>query len=83
MTSIVQELQQHFQLCDLGLTFFLLSVQIKQDLKAHFISLLQSHYINELLKYFGIEKCNSIKTPLVKVKSSGLFLFLFLFLFYF
>lgn len=40
MTSIVQELQQHFKLCDLSLTSFLLSVQIKQDLEAYSISLL-------------------------------------------
>jgi len=40
MTSIVQELQQHFKLCDLSLTPFLLSVQIKQDLEACSISLL-------------------------------------------
>ena len=37
--SIVQELQQHFKLHNLKPTSFLLSVQVKQDLEAHTISL--------------------------------------------
>jgi len=33
-------------------------------LEAHTISLSQSHYTNELLKCFGIDDCNSVKTHL-------------------
>ena len=33
-------------------------------MEAYTISLSQSHYIQELLKYFGIDDCNSVKTPL-------------------
>ena len=43
MDSTVQELSKHFKLRDLGATTFLLSVQVKQDLEAHTISLSQSH----------------------------------------
>ena len=62
--SIVQELQQYFKLYDLDPTSFLLLVQVKQDLEAHTILLSQSYYINELLKHFGINDCNPVKTPL-------------------
>ena len=62
--SIVQELQQYFKLYDLDLTSLLLLVQVKQDLEAHTILLSQSYYINELLKHFGINDCNPVKTPL-------------------
>jgi len=64
MDSTVQELSKHFKLCDLGTTTFLLSVQVKQDLEAHTISLSQSHYVDELLKRFNMEECNPVKTPL-------------------
>ena len=64
MDSTVQELSKHFKLRDLGATTFLLLVQVKQDLKAHTISLSQSHYVDELLKRFNMEDCNPIKTPL-------------------
>ena len=64
MDSTVQELSKHFKLRDLGATTFLLSVQVKQDLKAHTISLSQSHYVDELLKRFKMEDCNPVKTPL-------------------
>jgi len=50
MDSTVQELSKHFKLHDLGATTFLLSVQVKQDLELHTISLSQSHYVDELLK---------------------------------
>jgi len=64
MDSTVQELSKHFKLRDLGVTTFLLSVQVKQDLEAHTISLSQSHYVDELLKRFNIKECNPVKTPL-------------------
>ena len=50
MDSTAQELSKHFKLHNLGATTFFLSVQVKQDLEAHTISLSQSHYIDELLK---------------------------------
>ena len=53
MDSTVQELSKHFKLWDLDATTFLLSVQVSQ-----------SHYVDELLKCFNIEDCNSVKTPL-------------------
>ena len=64
MDSTVQELSKHFKLRDLGATIFLLSVQVKQDLEAHTISLSQSHYVNELLKQFNMKEYNPVKTPL-------------------
>ena len=62
--STVQELSKYFKLRDLGATTFFLSVQVKQDLEAHTISLSQSHYVDELLKQFNMEECNPVKTPL-------------------
>jgi len=62
--STVQELSKHFKLRDLGTTTFLLSVQVKQDLEAHTISLSQSHYVDELLKRFNMEEYNPVKTSL-------------------
>jgi len=64
MTFTVQELQQYFKLYNLGPNFFLLSVQIKQDLETYTISLSQSHYINKLLKHFEMDDCNLVKIPL-------------------
>jgi len=63
MTFIDQDLQQYFKLHDLGLTFFLL-FQIKQDLETYIILLSQSHYINKLLKHFGIDDYNLVKISL-------------------
>ena len=71
MISTIQELYYNFKLCDLRPTFFLLSVWIEQDLEAHIILLSQNCYVDKLLKYFGIDNCNSIKTSL----SSGTDLF--------
>jgi len=64
MDDTVKELQQHFKLRDLGPTTFLLSVQVKQDLQAHTISLSQSHYIDDLLERFQMDKAKPVKTPL-------------------
>ncbi|KAJ3551307.1 hypothetical protein NP233_g13104 [Leucocoprinus birnbaumii] len=64
MDRTVKDLQKHFKLRDLGDTSFLLSVQVKQDLDAHTISLSQTHYIDELLKRFGMNDCNPVRSPL-------------------
>jgi hypothetical protein len=64
MDSVTQELKKHFKLRDLGATTYLLSVQVHQDLESRSISLSQSHYVNELLKRFGMDDCNPVKTPL-------------------
>jgi len=64
MEDTVRELQKHFKLRDLGDTTFLLSVQVKQDFEAHTISLSQSHYIDDLLERFQMDKARPVKTPL-------------------
>ena len=73
MTSIDQDLQQYFKLHDLELTSFFLLFQIKQDLEAYIILLSQSHYINKLLKHFGIDDYNLVKISLfLETNLSGL-----------
>jgi len=59
-----QDLQQYFKLHNLEPTSFSLLFQIKQDLEAYIILLYQSYYINKLLKHFGMNDCNLVKTPL-------------------
>jgi len=72
MDSTVQELSKHFKLCDLGATTFLLSVQIKQDLEAHTVSLSQSHYVDELLKQFYHKRSLTCFCDGLKIDSKSL-----------
>ena len=61
------------KLHDLEPTSFFLLFQIKQDLEAYIILFYQSHYINKLLKYFGMDDYNLMKTSLfLETNFSGL-----------
>ena len=62
--QLVAELKKHFELRDIGQTSWLLGIAIKQDLAAGTVSLSQKLYIEDTLKRFGMENCNSVKTPI-------------------
>ncbi|KAG2017226.1 hypothetical protein CC2G_015300 [Coprinopsis cinerea AmutBmut pab1-1] len=60
--QIESELAQHFEIKSLGQPSLILGLQIQQD--DHYISLSQSHYIDTLLKRFGLENANPVSTPI-------------------
>ena len=61
---IKSELKTYFKLRDLGLTSFLLGVQIDRDRPNRSISLSQRQYVLDLLQRFGFQDCSPVTTPL-------------------
>jgi hypothetical protein len=59
----VKELSQHFKLCDLGPTKFLLGVEITRNHPNHTIALSRCQYIVDMLEKYGMTDCNPVKTP--------------------
>jgi hypothetical protein len=62
--SIVQELSQHFKLCDLGPTTQLLGMEICRDRPNRHLYLSQSQHIANLLQEHGLHDCKPVSTPL-------------------
>ena len=61
---IKSQLNEHFELVDLGKIKWLLGVHIIRDLKKHTISLGQQSYIDEIIKRFELEDARTISTPM-------------------
>ena len=61
---IKNQLNQHFELVDLGEIKWLLGVHITRDLENRTISLGQQSYIDEIIKRFGLEDARPISTPM-------------------
>ncbi len=61
---IKNQLNQHFELVDLGEIKWLLGVHITRDLKNHTISLGQQSYIDDIVKRFDLEDARNISTPM-------------------
>lgn len=61
---IKDQLNQHFELVDLGEIKWLLGVHITRDLENRTISLGQQTYIDEIIKRFGLEDARPISTPM-------------------
>ena len=62
--KVIQELKSHFKLRELGLTSWLLGVEIIKDRSNHTLSLSQRQYILTLLDRFGLSDVNSVSTPM-------------------
>ena len=62
--SIVQELSQHFKLCDLGPITQLLGMGIHRDCPNCHLFLSQSQHITNLFQEHGLHDCKPVSTPL-------------------
>jgi hypothetical protein len=62
--SCIQELTQHFELCDLGPTKFLLGIEVIRDCLNHSISVSQCQYILDILDHFWLSDCHPVLTPI-------------------
>jgi hypothetical protein len=60
--QVEQELKTHFDVKSLGQPSLLLGIKLHQE--DHLISLSQSHFIDNLLKKFGLENANAVSTPI-------------------
>lgn len=61
LAKLRQMLHAHFNMKDIGLASSCLGINIKQG--SDFIEIDQSHYVKQILKRFGMEKCKSAPTP--------------------
>jgi hypothetical protein len=61
---IKSQLNEHFEIVDLGEIKWLLSVHITRDLVNQTISLGQQSYIDDIVKRFGLEDARSASTPI-------------------
>ena len=57
-------LGERFQMTGQGEIHYLLGVSIKRDRESKTLTISQSHYIEKVLKNFGMENCKPISTPL-------------------
>jgi len=59
---IEHDLQAHFEVKSLGQPSMLLGIKLHQE--DHLITLSQTHFIDTLLKKFGLENANPVSTPM-------------------
>lgn len=64
------DLAKHIKIRDLGPTEFLLGVRVERDRAKRTIHLSQRQYAVDILKRYGLENCNPVKTPLPSVTLS-------------
>eukprot|EP00253_Pinus_taeda_P025091 PITA_25091 len=62
IASIKKELGKSFEMTDLGYVHYYLGIEVTQHPKSIFIS--QKKYIGDLLKRFGMTKCNPLTSPM-------------------
>ena len=55
-----------FEMKDIGETFYILGVKIHSDRSHKQVTLLQEHYIKNILEWFNMQDCNPIDTPFAK-----------------
>ena len=58
------QLSTKFDVSDQGEAHYILGISIKRDRSAGTMSLSQPMYIENILRRFGMENCNPVKTPL-------------------
>ena len=61
-----QLLFNHFDMKDLGKTFYVLGIQILRDRPSGILRLSRQTYIEHILKMFNMQSYSSGKTPIVK-----------------
>jgi hypothetical protein len=59
-----QELEDKFEMEDLGEAHFVLGIEIRRDRKARTLSILQAGYVQEVLDRFQMSDCRPIATPM-------------------
>ena len=64
MDNLKDLLKSEFKVTDLGNLHWLLGIRI--EYRDHDIALLQSAYIDTILKHFGLYDCNPVTYPLDK-----------------
>ena len=57
-------LGERFEMTDQGEIHYLLGMSIKRDRESKTLTISQSHYLEKVLKNFGMENCKPISTPL-------------------
>ena len=62
--QVIQDLEKHFQVHDLGDTSFLLGVHIQRERSKRTLTLSQHQYIVDLLQHYGMSDCVAVSTPL-------------------
>lgn len=71
--QVIEGLEKHFKLRDLGPTSYLLGVEIQRDRPNRTLTLCQRQYILNVLERARMSDCNSVSTPLdphIKLSSS-------------
>ena len=62
--QVIQDLEKHFQVHDLGDVSFLLGVHIQRDRSKRTLTLSQRQYIVDLLEHYSMSDCAAVSTPL-------------------
>ena len=60
-----------FEMKDIGETFYILGVKIHSDHSHKLVTLLQEHYIKNILEWFNMQDCNPIYTPFARGENLG------------
>ncbi|KAI5116791.1 hypothetical protein M0805_000222 [Coniferiporia weirii] len=62
--EVIEELGKHFKLCNLGLTSFLLGVQIEHTRAKRQLTLSQHQYALDVLEQYNMSDCVPVTTPM-------------------
>lgn len=65
IASFKKDIDERFEITDLGKIHYVLGLQIRRDRPNHIIYLNQSRYIDSILERFGMSTCHPIAIPLV------------------
>ena len=60
-----------FEMKDMGEAFYILEVKIHSDHSHKLVTLLQEHYIKNILEWFNMQDCNPIYTPFARGENLG------------
>ena len=64
MTEIKEILKSKFEMTDCGELKFFLGIQVHRNLKDRTITLGQEHFVEQILRRFGMSECKPVGTPI-------------------
>ena len=64
MVKFKSNLSSHFEMTDLGKLAWILGIHVKRDWISRTITLLQTAYINSVVKQFNLETASPLRTPI-------------------
>ena len=64
LNIVKQELEDRYQMTDLGEARYVLGIEIRRDRRARTLSILQVGYVKEILERFQMSGCRPISTPM-------------------